>query len=321
MKKILGLAIVLSLAGVASADTIELTNGKKIEGRVVRSSAKTFRIEVLGGAIEIPRDQVRAIQEGPTALDEFAERSVKLDYEDPEAVERLARWARFRGLDEQGKNLEAVAAGIRLEKRVEGARRSRNPAVFVAVADWARASGHSTAVRRWLLECALALDPTSRDARAAIKVLEEEEDADRQAPREHSQVDAPAGPTDEELARAERDRVERELLQRELERVKREEEERQEELRRLRHRAAVAWLHQQEGLDENGQPGVVVYVPSHEVGALVLVRRREGHAPPPPPPPPPPLPLTAPPPGPPRPPTAPPVPPVAPPLPFRSSSR
>lgn len=284
MKKLLGLALVAALCASARADTIELTNGKKIEGRVVKSSARTVRIEVLGGAIEIPRDQVKAIQEGPTALDEYAERSVKLDWEDPEAIERLARWARFKGLDEQGKNLEQAAAGIRLEKRVAAARHSNNPAVYVAVADWARACGHSRQVRRWLLERALQLDPASRDAKGALKALESEEQAEQADQTRPERAQAPAAPAKDEATADETEklRAERDQLAHEVDKLKVRDEEREESIQRVRRAAALAAL--SKTVDPDGKKTTTVLVESPECGGMILVRRRV-QAPPPPPPP------------------------------------
>src|SRR5436190_17884924 len=87
-----GVVLVLLVSGLASADTIALKNGRRIEGRILHRSPSAVTVEVPGGQMDLPRSQIASIEEGLSVDDEYAQRYQKLDASDPDALDSLASW-------------------------------------------------------------------------------------------------------------------------------------------------------------------------------------------------------------------------------------
>jgi hypothetical protein len=69
----LALPLCLLYASALFADTVILTNGRRLEGRVTEDGA-TVTVETEYGTIRLPRSQVQGILKQRTVLDEYAER-------------------------------------------------------------------------------------------------------------------------------------------------------------------------------------------------------------------------------------------------------
>src|SRR5262245_59933693 len=72
MKKIILTAIIAALGiSVAAADEIQLTNGRRITGKVTRKDAAKVVVEVGAGTITLDAKDVSSVNPGRTALDEY----------------------------------------------------------------------------------------------------------------------------------------------------------------------------------------------------------------------------------------------------------
>jgi hypothetical protein len=95
MKRIiLTLTIAALGASVAAADEIQLTNGRKITGKVSKKDGGKVVVEVGAGTIVLDAKDVSSVNPGRTALDEYSEKwqAVKGSTKAAEFLE-LARWA------------------------------------------------------------------------------------------------------------------------------------------------------------------------------------------------------------------------------------
>jgi tetratricopeptide (TPR) repeat protein len=94
-------AIVLALAvgQVVLADTIILTNGDRIEGKILEEGDQAVRIQTKYGPVDLPRRSIRRIvREGP-AQAEYQQKAAELAKEHVE----LAQWCAQKGLEEEAK--------------------------------------------------------------------------------------------------------------------------------------------------------------------------------------------------------------------------
>ena len=93
------MVVALVVAGAAWADVIELTNGDKVEGKILEEGTAGVKIQTKFGAIIVPRRSIkRVIKEGP-AQQEYREKAMELAKEHVE----LARWCEEKGLEEEAK--------------------------------------------------------------------------------------------------------------------------------------------------------------------------------------------------------------------------
>ena len=152
--------IVALLAGLASgllvsparADVVHLKNGRTLEGKVVSRTAREVRLRTAEGLVVLPTSVIAGVARQETPEAELATRAAGIDLNDPAAIEALALWASSRGMGEQGRDLLALARGLRLERLVAQAQRTDDPAEFVAVFHWGRTNEASDEVLEWLLE-------------------------------------------------------------------------------------------------------------------------------------------------------------------------
>lgn len=211
----LAYALVLLLAAPAAADVVHLTNGRRIEGRVLESRQGQVHIEVQGGRIVLPADSIEHIEDCATPEEEYAQRARATNMGDPDAVARLASWASARGLGDQAAHLRALSLGLDLERRVSRAQVGGRVMDWMDTYRWARDRGLSVEVQRWVVEQATAIDPDHPSVRAAAAELERERTPDLGgAAPEKKPAAPPAAPPQEDARVA---NLERELQQRDSE--------------------------------------------------------------------------------------------------------
>jgi hypothetical protein len=220
------ISVALSLglgATPALADTVELKNGRRIEGKIVSRNEAAVRIQVEGGCIDLPRHQIAEITDAPTADDEYGERFQNTPLDDPRAIDALASWARSKGLEAHARQLAELASGVRLEQGFDGARAEGTVDGYLRLEAWARQEGFSFEVRRLALSNAQKLDPGSPLVRRGLATIEGEERAAsalaRARARARPSASAAAAAA---LAARERDLAERERAVSERERLERE---------------------------------------------------------------------------------------------------
>lgn len=95
MKKIVLSAIIAALGiSVAAADEIQLTNGRRITGKVTRKDGGKVVVEVGAGTITLDAKDVSSVNPGRTAIDEYQEKwaAVK-DSNKASDFLNLAKWA------------------------------------------------------------------------------------------------------------------------------------------------------------------------------------------------------------------------------------
>lgn len=163
-RALLSLALIAASGAVARADVIHFANGRTIEGRVVERGRTELTIEIPGGRLVVPIEQVARVEARRSPQDDLADKSRKTDMGDPDAVTRLAEWAASRGLGEEARQLEAHADGVRLERQVEAARAQGTAGAWLDVLAWAESRGQGKVVLAWLVGQALKVDPQDLEA-------------------------------------------------------------------------------------------------------------------------------------------------------------
>lgn len=114
-------AIAGSSATCLHADRVVLTNGRIFEDIDAVVKETTVEIRLGGGVLSLPRDQVRSVEPGPSAVADYAERAARLRA-GPVATAgdwlELARWSRSRGFDFGAR--EAALAAAELDPDLAG---------------------------------------------------------------------------------------------------------------------------------------------------------------------------------------------------------
>lgn len=90
-----------TLAQLAWADLVYLTNGRVLEGRVREENGKVI-IERPDGTITIPAERVERIERQPSVLDEYEQRAALIDVKAAGAAQRfveLGRWCAERRMN------------------------------------------------------------------------------------------------------------------------------------------------------------------------------------------------------------------------------
>lgn len=111
----------LSLAVPALADDVYLVNGRKFEGVIAETSGGQVRIQMQGGTLSLPKDQVLRIEQGESSLAEYLSRKASLKKNPATRASEwleLARWARGKQLDQATR--EAALAAAALDPKLEG---------------------------------------------------------------------------------------------------------------------------------------------------------------------------------------------------------
>jgi len=91
--------VVMAAAALAAADEIQLTNGRKITGKVAKKDAQKVTVEVGAGTITLEAKDVTSINPGTTALDEYEQRWSKVQNStNASELYDLLKWAKSQGL-------------------------------------------------------------------------------------------------------------------------------------------------------------------------------------------------------------------------------
>jgi hypothetical protein len=92
-----GLQVIVALLLLFCGDTLHLKGGGKVEGKILSSDDKAYRVQVATGTVTIPKDQVERVELGPSPAEILAERRAKLEPKDAKAALDLAKWALSKG--------------------------------------------------------------------------------------------------------------------------------------------------------------------------------------------------------------------------------
>lgn len=109
------------IAVPALADDVYLVNGRKFEGVIAETAGSQVRIQMQGGTLSLPREQVLRVDEGDSNLAEYLRRKEALRKNpSARAVDwlELSRWAHGKELDQAGRESALVAAA--LDPRLDG---------------------------------------------------------------------------------------------------------------------------------------------------------------------------------------------------------
>lgn len=113
--------LLLSLAALPLlADDVYLANGRKFEGVIAEATDSEVRIQIQGGVLVLPKNQVARIEAGDSNLAEFLRRREALKKSQGQAADwlQLSRWAKARQLDQAAR--ESALAAAALDPRLEG---------------------------------------------------------------------------------------------------------------------------------------------------------------------------------------------------------
>lgn len=85
------------------ADEVFLKGAGTITGRIVEQTEESVAVDVGGGVVTVPAENVERIVKGKTALDEYDARAAKLAPGDADGWRNLGNWAASRGLSAQAR--------------------------------------------------------------------------------------------------------------------------------------------------------------------------------------------------------------------------
>jgi hypothetical protein len=115
------LLLVTLVAVPALADDVYLVNGRKFEGVVAETTDSQVRIQMQGGTLSLPKEQVLRVETGDSSLAEYLRRKEALK-KNPSARAadwlELARWAHGKELDQATR--ESALAAATLDPKLEG---------------------------------------------------------------------------------------------------------------------------------------------------------------------------------------------------------
>ncbi len=113
----LATAIALLLGATAFADQVTLSDGRVLEGRIVLENDREVKLELSrGGAITVPRKDVRSIERGKSNLDRLEERLGALHPGRPEAYVEAGAWC-LGEMKREDLGVRLVATGMALDSR------------------------------------------------------------------------------------------------------------------------------------------------------------------------------------------------------------
>ncbi|KAF0242023.1 MAG: hypothetical protein FD180_4166 [Planctomycetota bacterium] len=111
MRILLSAALVAAAAHVASADTVWLKNGGKLEGVTTSMEGDKLVVKMPSGVIKLDKDQVQKIVHRATAMEEYELAAAKLKPGDAKGHLELANWCAEKGLSHfERVELEATIA-------------------------------------------------------------------------------------------------------------------------------------------------------------------------------------------------------------------
>jgi hypothetical protein len=103
------------------ADDVYLVNGRKFEGVIAETAGSQVRIQMQGGTLSLPKEQVLRVDQGDSNLAEYLRRKDLLKKNPSTRAGdwlELSRWARARELDQAGR--ESALAAAALDPKLEG---------------------------------------------------------------------------------------------------------------------------------------------------------------------------------------------------------
>lgn len=189
----------------ARADVVLMKDGRILEGQVVERPGGKLSIVSRFGEVELRRADVLEVRRQPTADELYAAQRDQVDLDDPDAVERLALWAREQGMSGRARDLEARAEALRARRaaarreaeaaerraRAEAEAAARAAALrqrrlalgagdaegLYALARWAEGEAYPASDVERLLREALLADPQLARARVALELRAQQEAA------------------------------------------------------------------------------------------------------------------------------------------------
>ncbi|MEO6194169.1 MAG: hypothetical protein ABIS20_14270 [Thermoanaerobaculia bacterium] len=118
----LPLLLLLSVVAVpAFADDVYLVNGRKFEGVIAETTDSQVRIQMQGGTLSLPREQVLRVDTGDTSLAEYLRRKEELKKSPSTRAAdwlELARWAHGKELEQATR--ESALAAATLDPKLGG---------------------------------------------------------------------------------------------------------------------------------------------------------------------------------------------------------
>ena len=167
------LALVAFLAVPATADVVHLTNGKTLEGKVTESAGSVV-VELPGGKITLPREEVARIERKETLEDVYRARRAELAEDDVEGLFRLALWLREEGWEKKAR--EEFAAVVKLDPDHRGAHYGlghvRYDDRWMTEDEAMEAQGYVRHEGRWVTAEEKALLARDRDYRERVLALQ-----------------------------------------------------------------------------------------------------------------------------------------------------
>ncbi|MFL6236938.1 MAG: hypothetical protein ACJ76N_27660 [Thermoanaerobaculia bacterium] len=103
------------------ADDVYLVNGRKFEGVIAETAGSQVRIQMQGGVLSLPKEQVLRVDEGDTSLAEYLRRKDLLKKSPSTRAGdwlELSRWAHGKELDQAARE-SALAAAV-LDPKLAG---------------------------------------------------------------------------------------------------------------------------------------------------------------------------------------------------------
>ncbi|MEK7469064.1 MAG: hypothetical protein AAB074_16945 [Planctomycetota bacterium] len=111
MRILLSAAFIAAAAAAASADTVWLKNGGKLEGVTTSMEGDKLVVKMPSGVIKLDKDQIEKIVHRATAMEEYELAAAKLKKDDAKGHAELANWCADKGLTHfEREELEAVIA-------------------------------------------------------------------------------------------------------------------------------------------------------------------------------------------------------------------
>jgi hypothetical protein len=109
------------IAVPALADDVYLVNGRKFEGVIAETAGSQVRIQMQGGVLSLPREQVLRVDQGDSNLAEYLRRKDLLKKSPTTRAAdwlELSRWAHARELDQAAR--ESALAAAALDPKLDG---------------------------------------------------------------------------------------------------------------------------------------------------------------------------------------------------------
>ncbi|RMG10138.1 MAG: CAP domain-containing protein [Planctomycetota bacterium] len=88
--------LLLGAGGAALADTVHLSSGGVVRGRIVKETSRGVTVQTAGGLTVVSREDIERIERGASTVERYRAKLRKIDRRDPDARRELARWCERR---------------------------------------------------------------------------------------------------------------------------------------------------------------------------------------------------------------------------------